>query len=183
MSDIVTIAGSPSYPSRSSAVLDLIRNHFEARQITTEAILVRDLPAEALLLARTDDLAIQRAIQTIDEARVVVVATPVYKAAYTGLLKAFLDLLPQHALADKVVFPIATGGSAAHLLAIDYALKPVLSALGAQHVLNGLYIQDAQLQYTDGLQLDPAIEQRLYKTIEVLTSHLVPSEIHVAVGK
>ncbi len=70
---------------------------------------------------------------------VVVVATPVYKAAYTGLLKAFLDVLPRQTLLDKTVFPIAPGGSLAHLLTIDFAFKPVLSALGAQHVLNGLY--------------------------------------------
>lgn len=183
MSDIVTIAGSPSYPSRSSAVLDHIRDLFEARHLTTQGIHVRALPAEALLWGRADDASIQQAIQTIADARVVVVATPVYKAAYTGLLKAFLDVLPQQALLDKTIFPIATGGSLAHLLTIDYALKPVLSALGAQHVLNGLYIQDSQLQYADGLQLDPAIEQRLHKVINTISAQLIPSEIPVAVGK
>jgi FMN reductase len=186
MSDIVTLAGSPSHPSRSSAVLEIIRDRFEARQFTTESIYVRNLPAEALLSGRADDLHIQEAIQSIQDAYVVVVATPVYKAAYTGLLKVFLDLLPQQILTDKIVFPIATGGSQAHLLAIDYALKPVLSALGAQHVLNGLYIQDSQLQYTDGLTLDPAIEQRLDKTIHALTHHLIHSQsiaAPVAVGK
>jgi FMN reductase len=182
MSDLVTIAGSPSYPSRSSAVLDIIRNHFESRQFTTDSIQVRALPAEALLWGQLDDPAIQQAIQTIAVARIVVVATPVYKAAYTGLLKTFLDVLPQSALVDKIVFPIATGGSAAHLLAIDYALKPVLSALGAQHILNGLYIQDAQFQYKDGIHIDAAIEQRLYKSIDTLTHHLVQPELSI-VGK
>ncbi len=186
MADIVTIAGSPSHPSRSSAVLEIIRERFEARQFTTESIQVRNLPAEALLLGRADDVHIQEAIQSITDAYVVVVATPVYKAAYTGLLKVFLDLLPQQILTDKLVFPIATGGSQAHLLAIDYALKPVLSALGAQHVLNGLYIQDSQLKYTDGLELDPAIEQRIDKTISSLTHHLIHSQAiaaPAAVGK
>jgi FMN reductase len=184
MSDIVTIAGSPSYPSRSSAILDHIRDLFETRHLTTQAIQVRALPAEALLWGRADDSSIQRAIQSIADARVVVVATPVYKAAYTGLLKAFLDVLPQQALFDKTVFPIATGGSLAHLLTIDYALKPVLSALGAQHILNGLYIQDSQLQYADGVQLDPAIEQRLHKTVDAIATQLIPSEISLAtIGK
>src|SRR5262245_33630127 len=103
MSDLVTIAGSPSYPSRSSAVLEIIRSHFESRRFTTESIQVRTLPAEALLLGRYDDPAIQQAIATIAAAHVVIVATPVYKAAYTGLLKAFLDVLPQYALVDKIV--------------------------------------------------------------------------------
>ena len=57
----------------------------------------------------------------------VIVATPIYKAAYSGLLKVFLDLLPAEALRGKTVLPLASGGSVAHLLALDYALKPVLS--------------------------------------------------------
>jgi FMN reductase len=49
----------------------------------------------------------------------------VYKAAYSGLLKTLLDLLPQCALAGKVVLPVVTCGSPAHVLAIDYALRPL----------------------------------------------------------
>src|SRR5918912_82296 len=47
------------------------------------------------------------------------------KAAYTGLLKAFLDLLPQYALGGKTVLPLVTGGTPAHVLTVDYALRPV----------------------------------------------------------
>src|SRR5256885_12419558 len=43
--------------------------------------------------------------------RSVVVATPIYKASYSGVLKSFLDLLPQFGLAGKVVLPLATGGT------------------------------------------------------------------------
>ena len=56
------------------------------------------------------------------------VATPVYKAAYSGLLKVLLDLLPQTALKEKTVLPLATGGSPHHMLALDYALRPVLQS-------------------------------------------------------
>jgi len=129
MADIVTLAGSPSHPSRSAAVLDHARHLLEAANLTTEALHVRALPAEALLFGRFDDPTIQTALASVNRAAAVIIATPVYKAAYTGVLKAFLDLLPQRAFADKIIFPLATGGSPAHLLAIDYALKPVLSAL------------------------------------------------------
>ena len=43
------------------------------------------------------------------------------------------------------MLPSATGGSPAHPLAIDYALKPVLSALGASDIHQGVYIVDKQL--------------------------------------
>jgi len=49
-------------------------------------------------------------------ADVVVVAVPVYKAAYSGLRKVFLDLLPQTALKGKTVLPLGTGGSPHHML-------------------------------------------------------------------
>jgi FMN reductase len=105
---------------------------------------LRDLPAAALVRADFDDPAIRRAREQVAAARLVVIATPIYKAAYSGLLKIFLDLLPQDALRGKTVLALGTGGSAAHLLALDYALKPVLAALGARHILDAVYAVDAQ---------------------------------------
>lgn len=174
MADLITIAGSPSYPSRSSAVLAHIRTLATDYGLSTDAIHVRDLDATEVLTARFDGPSIRDSIDRVHAARAVVIATPVYKAAYSGVLKAFLDLLPQDGLAGKLIFPIATGGSPAHLLAIDYALKPVLYALGAQQILGGLYIQDAQLQYVNGsdFQLDGTIEKRLQDTLDLLFQQL-----------
>jgi FMN reductase len=165
MSDIVTIAGSPAHPSRSSALL---------AHLTVDAVNVRELPAEALLYAQYEHPTIAAALEKVANARAVIIATPVYKASYTGILKAFLDLLPQRGLANKLIFPIATGGSPAHLLVIDYALKPVLAALGANHILSGLYIQDAQIEYKNGFALDATIEQRLQESLHTLTALLRP---------
>ena len=93
----------------------------------------------------------------------VIVATPVYKAAYSGLLKAFLDLLPQDSLKGKVVLPVATSAIPGHGLALDCALKPVLSALGARHVLDGIYALDQQVFWSPqtGLRLDPGLASRI----------------------
>ena len=75
----------------------------------------------------------------------VVIITPIYKAAYSGLLKTFLDARPPSALRGKVVLPIAVGGSAAHVLAIDYAFRPVLNSLDSLHVVEGLFLLDKQV--------------------------------------
>ena len=77
------------------------------------------------------------------------------------------------------MLPVATGGSSAHLLAIDYSLKPLLSALGAQYILNGVYIQDAQLQQTNGelVWLDPEIEKRLHGVLGTLVNQLSPADV------
>ena len=75
----------------------------------------------------------------------------------------FLDLLPQFGLGGKVVLPFATGGTLAHVLAIDYALRPVLFALNALHVVNGLFILDKSIERRSGggLDVNPEVHARL----------------------
>ena len=140
---IVALAGSPSANSRSTALLRHVLDRFAESEPRHEIVL-RDLPPAALVRADVDDPAIRRARDQVACASLVVVATPIYKASYSGLLKTFLDLLPQDALRGKTVLALGTGGSAAHLLALDYALKPVLAALGARHILDSIYAVDAQ---------------------------------------
>ena len=79
------------------------------------------------------------------------VRTPVYKGAYTGLLKAFIDTLPHRALVDKSVLPIASGGTLAHYGVIDHALKPILAALGATYTLPGIFVLDSDLKTPQGV--------------------------------
>jgi len=140
---VVALAGSPSSPSRSTTLLRQALSRLGHDVVRTEIVL-RDLPPAALVRAEFDDAAIRRAIEQVAAARVVMIATPIYKASFSGLLKSFLDLLPQDALRGKTVLALGTGGSAAHLLALDYALKPVLAALGARHILDAVYAVDAQ---------------------------------------
>lgn len=147
---VLLIAGSPSAPSRSTALLDAVGERLARRGARIERINTRDLPAQALLLAEWAHPAIAHAMAQVAQARVVVVATPVYKAAYSGVLKVFLDLLSQSALKGKTVLPLATGGSPHHMLALDYALRPVLQALSARHILPGIYATDAQITLTPG---------------------------------
>jgi FMN reductase len=134
-----------------------------------ELLELRALPPEDLLFGKGSD-ALTRAHAALAQARGIVVATPVYKAAYSGLLKTFLDYLPEGALSGKRAYPIATGGSNAHLLSIDYALKPVLSVLGASRILEGLYLtNDAIALRDDGTaQLAAEHEARLRTAISEL---------------
>jgi len=143
---VTAISGSPSPRSRSTALLQIALTRLEHDELTQHTVHVRELPAAALLAADAQHLQIRAAVAAVEAAELVIVATPIYKAAYSGLLKTFLDLLPQDALRGKTVLPLATGGSTAHLLALDYALKPVLTALGARHILDGVFATDDQLQ-------------------------------------
>lgn len=150
MAVIATISSSPSTTSRTEAVLgDLARRVQRAGHVVSPIVL-RDLPAGPLLRADADDYEIAAASEALQQADAVIVSTPVYKAAYSGLLKAFLDLLPQTALRDKVALPIATGGSPAHVLAVDYALRPVLASLAPSAITPGWFVLASEVTRHEG---------------------------------
>jgi len=46
----------------------------------------------------------------LQDAKGVIVGSPVYKASYSGVLKALFDVLPEDILNRKPVLPIMTGG-------------------------------------------------------------------------
>lgn len=171
---ILLLAGSPSIPSRSTRLLHHVGELLAQRGHRHSRLHVLDLPAQALLQADFNNNDIRLAKAQLEKADAVIISTPVYKAAYSGVLKAFLDLLPQDGLAGKLVLPLATGGSQSHMLALDYALRPVLSALGARHVLPSIYATEAQVSWAagKGLALDPAIARRVEDGVEQLCASL-----------
>ena len=166
------IAGSPSQRSRSAALLDAVGLRLARRGAPPEHLHIRDLNPQALLLADTGHRSVAQAVERVLDARVLVIATPVYKAAYSGVLKVFLDLLPQTALKGKTVLPLATGGSPHHMLALDYALRPVLQSLGAKHILPGIYATDAQVVLTPEDSHDVAgdLAARIDEAVNVLVT-------------
>lgn len=178
--NILGISGSPTAVSRSTWLLQhfltlLTRDQDELRGL--ETVKVRDLPAQALLHADTAADGIRAALARVADAEVVVIATPIYKAAYSGVLKTFLDLLPQDGLKGKTVVTLATGGSPAHLLAVEYALKPVLSALGSRDILDTVYATDTQLPKVDATAYSSTedVDQRLLRAAEGLRQRLAPA--------
>lgn len=171
---ILLLGGSPHIPSSSSRLLLHIGEQLALHGHTYSKLDVRDLPARALLQADYSDAEIAGAVRAVAEADAIVIATPIYKASYTGLLKAFLDLLPQDGLAGKLVLPLATGGGHAHTLALDYALRPVLHALGAKQVFTSIYANAQQLDWHEerGLSLDAPIELRVQAGIAEVSAGL-----------
>jgi FMN reductase len=165
---IAIITGSPTQSSRSAAVAATVSKHLVHQGFRTRTIHVRDLPAQALLHADPSDPQVAEALELVDKADGVVIASPTYKAAYTGILKAFLDLLPQFGLRRKVVLPLLTGGSLAHVLALDYGLRPVLQSFDPQQVVSGIFLLDKWVARTDDgfAELDAEIKPRFDATTQ-----------------
>lgn len=172
---VLLIAGSPSHSSRSAALLESVGKRLARHQVAVAQLHIRDLNPQALIHADFADPTVVRAQQLVADAQVVVIATPVYKAAYSGVLKAFLDLLPQTGLKGKTVLPLATGGSPHHMLALDYALRPVLQALAAKQILPGIYATDAQVfVLPEGAStLAPELALRVDDAVQLLVSEVL----------
>src|SRR6478609_1407236 len=174
MTQTLIITGSPSGSSRTAKLAGLIGARLSQVGVDSSQLDIRGLPAEDLLHAKVEAPAIAAALERVAAARGVVIATPVYKAAYSGLLKSFLDLLPQFGLRDKVVLPLATGGTVAHVLAIDYAIRPVLSSLDPLHVVPGFFVLDKQLavQPDGSVEIDGELSAKLDLAIRAFINGL-----------
>lgn len=148
---IVGISGSLSTPSRTTTLVTQILQEF-VRSGAKETVLVSLAElAPALGSFNPPSQALTHAFQQVREADVVVVASPVYKASYTGLLKHFFDLLEPKALQGKTALLAATGGSERHTLVIEHQLRPLLSFFDTHTVPTGVYLNDTDfLKGIDG---------------------------------
>jgi FMN reductase len=160
---VALIVGSPSLRSRTTAVAQRLSERLSREAFRVRTLVVRDLPPESLLHAKMDAPELVQAAEVVAQADGVIVASPVYKAAYSGLLKSFLDVLPQRALTGKVVLPLMTGGTLAHVLALDYGLRPVLQSLEPKHIVSGLFLLDkwVTIGESGAAELDAEVGQRL----------------------
>ncbi|CAM3999944.1 NAD(P)H-dependent oxidoreductase [Kibdelosporangium persicum] len=145
MATILIVSGSPSPQAPTAVLLRRVSDVLTGLGHEVHLLVVRDLPTVALLSADLLDPTIRNVMDLVDRADGVVVASPVYRAAYSGLVQSLLNLLARTALSGKVVLPLANGGSQGHLVALDYALRPLLIARGATDVVPGHFVLDADV--------------------------------------
>jgi len=137
MPSIVVLVGNPQHASRTRLVAEEVAQQLAARSGAEVAPTI-DLADIADRVFRFPDEAVQALLDRVAGADVLVVASPTYKAAYTGLLKAFLDRYGADALSGVTAVPLLTIGGPAHALAVDHALRPLLVELGASTPTRGL---------------------------------------------
>ncbi|MBK1782749.1 NADPH-dependent FMN reductase [Prauserella cavernicola] len=167
MARILALTGSPSATSRTEAVIEHVAARLRGQGHRIALVPVRDLPPGALLSGDATQPDIAAVADALASADGIIVASPVFKASYSGLLKSLLDLLPQFALDGKVVLPLATGGSLAHVLAIDYAFRPVLNSMGAEHVVQGYFLLNQLVTMSErGVTIEADAEARLLSVVD-----------------
>jgi FMN reductase len=92
---------------------------------------------------------VRDAVDAVMSCALVVVASPTYKATYTGLLKSFLDWFGTSDLSGVVAVPAMVGAGPQHALAVEVHLRPVLVELGASLPTRGLYVLESELEVLD----------------------------------
>lgn len=157
----VLVSGSPSPTSRSRALLERAAAELSARGAHVTMVDLSRFPAAALL-GREHSTEVDAALHAAAGAVLVVVATPVYRATYTGLLKVFFDLMKPDTLRGVVALPIATGATPEHGLVISLGLAPLLSSVGALVAPGGIFAADNEFQ--DGHPGAP-LETRLGRAV------------------
>jgi FMN reductase len=150
---VVVVSGNPRAGSRTLAAAEAAGRRV-AELLGTDDVATVELAAFAGEILAPAHPAADAAKERLARATVAVVATPVYKASYTGLLKAFLDLYGPDGLAGVVVVPLVVSGNPAHALAGEVHLRPVLVELGAVVPTRSLALTEAQLPEL-GAALDP----------------------------
>ncbi|MBC2931456.1 NADPH-dependent FMN reductase [Nocardioides sp. zg-1228] len=110
-------------------------------------------------------------VEAVAGSLVVVVASPTYKATYTGLLKAFLDRFPHQGLSGVTAIPLMLGASPAHSLATEHSLRPLLVELGASVPTRGLYVLDSEHDRPETYDAWFAAAHQLLPTLPAPTAH------------
>lgn len=133
------LVGNPRPNSRTATAAQAVARHAaHAADLPPEQSLLELSDLSPLLLTPGPPLDVQSALERVSASDLLVVASPTYKATYTGLLKVFLDLLPSGGLEGVTAVPVLVMGSPAHTLAVDVHLRPLLLELGATVPTSGL---------------------------------------------
>lgn len=162
MLNIVGFSGSPRRPSKTrtlvEAATDAICAVMPAQGMIFDLV---DLGPSMSAAGRLEDLDSKaRALaERIQQADILVVGSPIYKASYAGMFKHFFDLLPPESLRDKLVCLTATGGSQRHALAIEQHMRPLFAFFCAVSLPTVIFASDDD--FDDGVLRSTNVRDRL----------------------
>jgi FMN reductase len=142
---IAVLIGNPRPQSRTHSLARTLTREI-ARVLGSAEVTEVDLAPFGPRVLDQSDEAVTAAVDEILGADVLVVASPTYKAAYSGLLKGFLDRFGTGSLAGTAAVPVLLGGAQNHRLAVDVHFTPLLLELGAAVPARGLFVLEAEVE-------------------------------------
>jgi FMN reductase len=137
---ITVVVGNPRAGSRTRAVGEAVAARLAGAAPDGTDMHTIELADLGPALLEWGNANVDAARRDVGAATALVVASPTYKASYTGLLKCFLDQFDAGELAGLPTAAVMTGGNPGHALAVDVHLTPVLVEIGASCPARGLYV-------------------------------------------
>lgn len=190
---IVAVSGSLHSPSKTTVLVREILEGFATAlrsgvgnplEVETHLIELSDIGRDFSGALSRDDLSAvaEDALRRIESATLLIVASPVYRASFTGLFKHVFDFVGQYALIDKPVLLAATGGSDRHALIIEHQFRPLFSFFQAITLPIGVYASDTDfVDYRiDSQALRDRIDQAIGRGLPVLRSTVQPVSEYVS---
>jgi FMN reductase len=168
---LLMIVGAATPPGRLAAAIDIAAEG--ARAAGDVAVDILNLAETAIEICDGRPLdahgtATQHAVARIAGAAAVLIAAPVYRASFPGVLKNLLDIAPVEALQNKPVGIVAMGGSPHHYLAVDSQLRPVMAWFGALVAPTAVYLTSAD--FRDGKLASDAARSDLAALVSTLVT-------------
>lgn len=178
---VVAVSGSLHAPSKTTALVNEILASY-GREIGVDArlIAVSEIGPDFAGALRRDQLpaSVEEELQRIESADLLIVASPVYRASFTGLFKHLFDFVGQYALVDKPVLLAATGGSDRHALIIEHQFRPLFGFFQALTLPIGVYANDSD--FTDGavssLELHERIDLAVARSLPLIRSNVAEAD-------
>jgi FMN reductase len=147
--NVAVVVGNPKARSRTLGVARAAADAITGSHDDPTEGLVVDLADVASELFDPASTTVKNLLRAVAASDVIVVASPTYKATFTGLLKSFLDRYANDALAGTVGVAVMTGAAEVHALAPEVHLRPLLVELGASTPTKGLYVTEQQFDDLD----------------------------------
>jgi FMN reductase len=165
---IVAVSAGLQVPSSTRLLADRLvaatERHLRDAGIEprTEMIELRDHAQDLSnnLLTGFPSPTLQAAIDAVIGADGLIVASPIFNASYSGLFKTFFDVIEHESLDGRPVLLAATGGTARHSLALEHALRPLFTYLGADTVRTAVYAASEDWGRS-GVPADGSLVQRI----------------------
>lgn len=147
--NVVAVSGGFYKPSRTLVLTEALLEAL-GQQLPIESRVI-ELGAIAShvggALSRQDlPESVQRDLDAIEQADLLLVASPVFRGSYPGLLKHLFDLIDANALIDTPVLLAATGGSDRHALILEHQLRPLFGFFQSLTLPIGVYASEADFQ-------------------------------------
>jgi FMN reductase len=176
---IVAFSGNTHRPSKSRTLAGAILQEVEALVPQGDIVQLDILDLGAGLVGAYDRRGLSTqataAIEQIETADALIVASPVYKGSYTGLFKHVFDLVEPVALAGKPVIVAATGGGHRHALVVEHQLRPLFGFFSAATVGTSIYAADAEFE--NGSVAEPGVRSRISQAAREMAEALQTAEL------